>query len=248
MVDLDVARLVRHLVGGVPLGLLPGNALHDLGGGEERALLAVQELGEHPGGDVEVELHRHLGLELVGRVQELVEDLARPGAEHVARLLREVDLGLPGEVARVPAARLALLVEREEVLASERVLPVEDGVHADREALARADVGDGERIVLDVVHVASGGGAVARSRRRVTGGAAWRGPRLSRSASSAAEPRQARGARLRARASTALLNSSTESRSAFCSSGARRKPGTQKPISIVCVQVALVRLPAGSNT
>ena len=47
VVDLDVARLVGDLVGGVELGLLPGHALHDLGRREQRALLAVQELREH---------------------------------------------------------------------------------------------------------------------------------------------------------------------------------------------------------
>src|SRR5262249_11759806 len=52
---------------------------------------------------------------------------------------------------------------------------------------------------------------------------------------------------LRPRASTAFLNSSTESRSAFCSNGRRSGPGTQKPMSTACEQVALVRVPAGSK-
>src|SRR5262249_52529801 len=41
---------------------------------------------------------------------------------------------------------------------------------------------------------------------------------------------------LRPRASTAFLNSSTESRSAFCSNGRRSGPGTQKPMSTACEQ------------
>ena len=146
-------RLVRHLVGGVPLRLLPGHSLHDLRGGEEGALLAVQELREHPGGHVEVQLDRLLGLELVRRVQQLVEDLPRAPGEPLTRHLLQVDVGRPGEVAGVPGGGLALLVECEEVLAPERVLPVEDGVHGDRDALERTDVGDRERVVLGVVHL-----------------------------------------------------------------------------------------------
>ena len=47
-VDLDVAGLVHHLRGAVVLGLDPRHLLHELGGGEQRALLAVEELRGHP--------------------------------------------------------------------------------------------------------------------------------------------------------------------------------------------------------
>ena len=48
-VDLDVARLVHHLGRAVLLALVPGHAVDDLRGREQRALLAVQELAELPG-------------------------------------------------------------------------------------------------------------------------------------------------------------------------------------------------------
>jgi len=50
-----------------------------------------------------------------------------------------------------------------------------------------------------------------------------------------------------ARVSTACLNSSTESRSAFASARLRMKPGTQNPRSTDCVQVAVMPLGVSSN-
>ena len=48
-VDLDVARLVHHLGGAVhELGLEPRHAVDDLRGGQQRALLTVEELAELP--------------------------------------------------------------------------------------------------------------------------------------------------------------------------------------------------------
>ena len=44
LVGLDVARLVHHLGGGVELGVHVGHGADDLGGGDQRALLAVHEL------------------------------------------------------------------------------------------------------------------------------------------------------------------------------------------------------------
>ncbi len=46
--DLDVARLVHHLRGGVVLGVDPRHRLDDLGRAEQRPLLAVHELREQP--------------------------------------------------------------------------------------------------------------------------------------------------------------------------------------------------------
>ena len=44
--DLDVPRLVHGLGARVVLGVDPRDAAHQLGGDDQRALLAVQELGE----------------------------------------------------------------------------------------------------------------------------------------------------------------------------------------------------------
>ena len=61
-VRLDVARLVDHLGRGVELGVDVRHLLHDLGGADQRALLAVHELRELPG--LEVAAH----LRVLGRV------------------------------------------------------------------------------------------------------------------------------------------------------------------------------------
>jgi hypothetical protein len=45
---LDVAALVDHLGAAVELGVEPRHRLGDLRGGEERPLLAVEELAQHP--------------------------------------------------------------------------------------------------------------------------------------------------------------------------------------------------------
>ena len=44
LVDLDVARLIHHLGGGVELRLDIGHLLDDFRGADQRALLAVQKL------------------------------------------------------------------------------------------------------------------------------------------------------------------------------------------------------------
>ena len=46
---LHVPALVHHLRAAVELGVEPGDRLGDLRRGEERALLAVEELAQHPG-------------------------------------------------------------------------------------------------------------------------------------------------------------------------------------------------------
>ena len=48
MEDLDVAALVHDLGRAVELAVEELHRLGDLAGGEERALLAVEELAEHP--------------------------------------------------------------------------------------------------------------------------------------------------------------------------------------------------------
>ena len=54
--DLDVARLVDDLRRGVQLGVVPRHGLGDLRGAQQRALLAVQELGQRPPALVDAEL------------------------------------------------------------------------------------------------------------------------------------------------------------------------------------------------
>jgi hypothetical protein len=123
-VRLDVARLVHHLGGGVELGVEVGDGLDDLGGADQRALLAVEELGELPGDHVVADLapfplaERRPGARavdgdgLLGRQQRVVEvDLVRP-----------VD-----PLGRVPLPLLALVVEAEEPVAAFVVVPVEGG-------------------------------------------------------------------------------------------------------------------------
>ena len=164
VVDLDVAGLVGHLVRGVPLGLLGGGRLHDLGGGDQRPLLAVQELGEHPRVHVDVELDLLRGLELARGLQHLGEELRRLGRGADGHHLLEVDGGRPVEIRRVPGERLPLLVEREQVLLLERVAPVENRIQRRAHRLGGARGGEGERVVLPVVHWSLRGGRERASR------------------------------------------------------------------------------------
>jgi hypothetical protein len=106
-VHLHVARLVRHLARGVELGLRPRDGVHDLRGGEERALLAVEELREHPAELVHPHADQLLDLELLGRVEDRVDRLGR----HEVREALGVHVDRPVDVGRgVPLQALALLV------------------------------------------------------------------------------------------------------------------------------------------
>ena len=155
VVDLDVARLVGHLVGGVPLGFFPGHALHDLGRREQRPLLAVQELRQHPGVDVEVELGELRCVEFLRWIEQLREDIARAVLRAIRGDLLDVDVGRPIEVSRIPRRELPLFVQIEKILALEGVLPVEDGLHRRRYRLEGADVWKRDGIALFVLHEAS---------------------------------------------------------------------------------------------
>ena len=127
---LDVAGLVHHLGGGVVLGVDPRDGLDDLGGADQRALLAVHELAEHP----VLRLHAELGPLLIAPALEerAAQVDAAPavgggvGDDH--RLL--VDLDRPVEVGlAVPLGGLGLLVELLEAGPGPLlVVPGEDGV------------------------------------------------------------------------------------------------------------------------
>ena len=54
--DLHVPALVHDLRGGVELGVELGDAVDELAADDERALLAVEELREAPGGDADLDL------------------------------------------------------------------------------------------------------------------------------------------------------------------------------------------------
>ena len=123
-VDLGVPGLVHGLGGGVELGVEVGHGLDDPGRADHRALLAVQELGELPGGRVQAQFPDVVRPEPVperGAVDR--EGLVRH-AEHVVR----VDLKVPVDpLDRVPLLVLALLVEREQPVPAVVVLPGEAG-------------------------------------------------------------------------------------------------------------------------
>lgn len=123
-VDLGVPGLVHGLRGGVELGVQVGDGLHDARRAHHRALLAVQELAELPGGVVLAQLapvlFRHLR-PVRGAVQG--ERLVG-GAERVGG----VDLQRPVDaLVAVPLLVLALLVEGEEAFAAVVVVPAEPG-------------------------------------------------------------------------------------------------------------------------
>ncbi|TMA31143.1 MAG: hypothetical protein E6J79_20510 [Deltaproteobacteria bacterium] len=152
VVDLDVARLVGHLVGGVELRLGPRDALHDLRRGQERALLAVEELREHEG--VQVELHPDdlVVAEVDGRAQHRVDHRRETVGDALPHESLDVDVGGPVEVVGVPGERLPFLVQVEQIPLAERVLPVEDAVDRRRDLLVRAAGRHRERIPLGVLH------------------------------------------------------------------------------------------------
>ncbi|MEZ5298794.1 MAG: hypothetical protein R2697_21680 [Ilumatobacteraceae bacterium] len=129
--DLDVAGLVDHLRRRVQLGVVPRHGLDDLGGAEQGALFAVEELRQRPAALVDAELEPLL-------VAPLLDDgaLVVVGGEAGRRCglvgaddLLDVDVGVPVEVGRaVPLTGLGLLVQLAELGPGEGVVPREDGV------------------------------------------------------------------------------------------------------------------------
>src|SRR5262249_21887449 len=139
-IDLDVTRFVRHLAGSVELGLGPRHRVHDLRGGEQRALLSVQELRQHPAELVHAQALQLRQVELPGRIEHGVEGLGR---EELGKLLG-VDGDGPVDVGGgVPLQALALLVQVDQRLAIERVAPVEHALRGLGDGFDRT--GGGER-------------------------------------------------------------------------------------------------------
>ena len=187
--DLDVAGFVHRLRRGVQLGVVPRHGLDDLGGAQQRALLAVQELRERPAPLVDAELEPLL-------VAPLRDDRAVVVVGCEARLdrrlvgghdLLEVDVGVPRQIGGgVPLADLGLLVQLAQLRASERVVPREDRVGVVlHDVLDLVDVGVGDRQdgldVVDVVAADDRFVAGVRDGHGVTpvdvgrsGGAGWR--------------------------------------------------------------------------
>jgi len=119
-----VARLVHHLGGGVELGVEVRHGLDDLGGADQRALLAVEELGELPGDHVVAHLGALPLAERLPGARAVDGDGLLGGQQRVV----EVDLVRPVDpLGRVPLPLLALVVEVEEPVAALVVLPVEGG-------------------------------------------------------------------------------------------------------------------------
>ncbi len=121
-VGLDVPRLVHDLGRRVVLGVHLGHLLHDLGGADQRALLAVQELRELP----RLVVAAHLRFLLLRQLREAVpaEDRNRLIGEAFGILGVEI-LGPVDSLLRVPLQLLALAVESEQVGAAVVVLPAE---------------------------------------------------------------------------------------------------------------------------
>ena len=144
-VDLDVARLVDDLGGGVELRVDVGHRLHDLGRADQRALLAVHELAEAPGLGVAAQL----ALALVGHGRPTTR-CRRSGmiSSGMPTGLVEVDLLAPVEpVAADPLAPRALVVEAQQLVPPTRVVEVEHGGRRGLDAPLRVEgevrVGDG---------------------------------------------------------------------------------------------------------
>jgi hypothetical protein len=161
VVDLDVARFVCDLVGRIPLGFFIRRRHHDLGGREQRALLAVEKLRDHPGVDLELHAHALVGAQGLGRIQQRVHHLVRAHGDAIAGHALDVDVDRPVELGGVPGARLPLLVQREQRFAFEPVFPVEGGLEGGGDVLERPGGGQRNRVLLVVFH---GGGSPGLSR------------------------------------------------------------------------------------
>lgn len=131
--DLDVTPLVDDLRRRVQLGAYVRHGVHELRGGEQRALLAMEELRLRPGR----QLRPHLLLLLLG--QPPVQVRAEQRVERLGKgLTLQVHVGRPVEVLAVPLRGLGLAVEVTQIGAALAVVPVQGHVHRDPEVL---DVG-----------------------------------------------------------------------------------------------------------
>ena len=147
--DLHVTGLVHDLRAGIELGVVPRNGLDDLGGAQQRTLLAVQELAEAPVAALDAELQPFLLAPLLDRSPD-VHVGVQARAEHLLVLLDralDIDLGVPWQVGGgVPLTGLGLLVQLAQRRPGQAVIPGEDGI-----GVVLDDV-------LDLVGVARGNG------------------------------------------------------------------------------------------
>ena len=139
-VDLDVAGLVDHLGRGVELRVDVRHRLHDLGGADQRALLAVHELAELPRRQVPA----HLALVLRSPI------LSHHGVPKIGMISSGMPSGLSGSTSPRPVDAVdadplpagALVVEAEQLVATVLVVEVEHGCGRARQpppVLARVD-------------------------------------------------------------------------------------------------------------
>jgi hypothetical protein len=122
LVGLDVAGFVHHLRGGVELGVHVGHGADDLGGGDQRALLAMHELADR----VALQVEAQPVLFLVGELRPDGRAIDRDGLVGEAHRIVLEQLLRPVDPRRgVPLLLLALLVELQQVGRAVIVLPVE---------------------------------------------------------------------------------------------------------------------------
>src|SRR5262249_44738206 len=129
------------------LGVDARHLLHDLGGADERALLAVEELRVRPRLDVMAD-RRTLAL------RELLPDRGAVDDDRlVGKALRVLRIQVPRPVdARrgVPLGVLAVLVEPPQCVGALLVLPLEDG--RERPVDLPLDLLDGTGVPIDACH------------------------------------------------------------------------------------------------
>ncbi len=122
LVDLDMARLIHHLGGGIELRLDIGDLLDDLRGANQRALLAMEELRKIVG----LRMTPQVGLFLFG--QALPDRRAEDGKILVGQFLGifRIQIERPIDaVARVPLLLFALLIEAMQGRAAVFIFPFE---------------------------------------------------------------------------------------------------------------------------
>jgi len=110
---------------------MSGHGGDELRGGQKRALLAVQELREHPGGELAVQ-------DFLLLLAQLVEDVRAIERLQLLRIgrLGDIHREVPGEgVLRDPLAVLGLLVEVAQVLARLLITPVVGQIESTIEVL-----------------------------------------------------------------------------------------------------------------
>ena len=124
-IGLDMPRLVHHLGRGVELAVEIGHGLHDLGGGDQRALLAMHELRDRRGLLVVADLD----LLLVGQPVPDIGAEDRDGTVVELHRVLGIEILRPVDAQRrVPLLLLALVVELQQRLAPVIIFPGEAGL------------------------------------------------------------------------------------------------------------------------